>query len=126
MRKPPVRRPRLKQPDAGYYARLWREARSYRVDMARKRRCDYSHQRFDWEGFGDRSWRDLRRHLAILLEAFRLAEMEVSGFEGEYQSFASVTPGDSGGDSIYVHIRNPNCTPFPMLPNGERISRCLS
>lgn len=123
MRKLPVLRPRPKQPDADYYASLWREARSYRVDMARKRWCDFSHQHFDWEGFGDRSWRDRRRHLAVLLKAFRRAQVELSSFRGEYQLFASITPGDSGGDAVYVHTPNPNGTPFPMVPNGERISQ---
>ena len=107
MRKLPVLRPRPKQSDAAYYARLWREARAYRVDMARKRWCDYSHQHFDWEGFGDRSWRDRRRHLAVLLKAFRRAQVELSRFRGEYQLFASITPGDSGGDAVYVHTPQP-------------------
>jgi len=121
MRKIPVLRPRPTEPDADYYARLWREARSYRVDMARKRWCDLSHQHFDWEGFGDRSWRDRRRHLAVLLSAFRRAQVELSRFQGEYQLFASITPGDSGSDAVYVHTPNPNGTPFPMESNGERI-----
>jgi len=94
--------------------------------MARKRWCDYSHQHFDWEGFGDRTWRDRRRHLAVLLTAFRRAQVELSRFPGEYQLFASITPGDSGGDAVYVHTPNPNGTPYPMVPNGERISQLPS
>ena len=121
MRRLPVLRPRPTKPDADYYARLWREARSYRVDMARKRWCDLSHQHFDWEGFGDHSWLDRRRHLAVLLKAFRRAQIELNSFPGEYQVFALITPGDSAGDAVYVHTPNPNGTPFPMVPNGERI-----
>ena len=49
MRKLPVIRPRPTRPDAGYYSRLWREAGAYRVNMARKRWCDLSHEHFDWK-----------------------------------------------------------------------------
>ncbi len=121
MRKLPVLRPRPTRPDAAYYSRLRREARFYRVNMARKQWCDFSHEHFDWKGFGDRSWVDRRRHLAVLLKAFRRAQIELSAYQGEYQVFASITPGDSAGDAVYVHTLNPNGTPFPMKPTGERI-----
>lgn len=62
----------------------------------------------------------------MLLKAFRRAQVELSHFPGEYQLFASVTPGDSGGDAVYVHTPNPNGTPFPMVPNGARISQLPS
>ncbi len=97
MRKLPVLRPRPTRPDAAYYSRLRREARFYRVNMARKQWCDFSHEHFDWKGFGDRSWVDRRRHLAVLLKAFRRAQIELSAYQGEYQVFASITPGDSAG-----------------------------
>jgi hypothetical protein len=90
--------------------------------MARKRWCDYSHQHFDWDGFGDRSWIDRRRHLAVVLHAFRRAQAELSHFHGEYQVFASVTPGDSASDAVYIHTPNPNRTPFPMVPTGNPVS----
>ena len=121
MRKLPVIRPWPTQPDADYYSRLWREARAYRVNMARKRWCDLSHEHFDWQGFGDRSWLDRRRHLAVLLKAFRRAQIELGSYLDDYQLFASITPGDSGGDAVYVHTPNPNGTPFPIAPAGERV-----
>ncbi len=123
MRKLPVIRPWPTQPDAGYYLRLRREAGAYRVNMPRKRWCDFSHEHFDWQGFGDRSWLDRRRHLAVLLKAFRRAQIELSNYQGEYQLFASITPGDSAGDAIYVHTPNPNGTPFPIASTGERVSQ---
>jgi hypothetical protein len=123
MRKLPVIRPRPTRPDADYYSRLWREAGAYRVNMARKRWCDLSHEHFDWEGFGDRSWFDRRRHLAVLLKAFRRAQIELGAYRGEYQLFASITPSDSSGDAVYVHTPNPNGTPFPITPTGERVAR---
>jgi hypothetical protein len=90
--------------------------------MARKQWCDYSHQHFDWDGLGNRSWFDRRRHLAALLHAFRRAQVELMHFCEPHQVFASVTPSDSANDAVYVHTPNPNQTPFPMVPYGERVS----
>jgi hypothetical protein len=126
MRKLPVKRERPDKPDAAYYVGIWRNARRYKVDMARKRWCDLSHQHLDWDGFGNTSWRDRRRHLAALLHAFRRAQVELASFSGEYQLFVSVTPDDSGNDAVYIHTPNPNQTPFPMVPLGERVSNLPS
>lgn len=41
-------------------------------------------------------------------------------FSGPYQVFASVTPADSASDAVFVHTPNPNQTPFPMTPLGDR------
>ncbi|WP_457393402.1 hypothetical protein [Roseateles sp. P5_E1] len=111
----------LRQPDRAYYVAIWRKARSYKVDMARKQWCDYSHQHFDWDGLGNKSWLDRRRHLAVLLHAFRRAQVELTSFEDAYQVFASVKPADSASDAVYVHTPNPNQTPYPMTPLGEEV-----
>ncbi len=113
---------KLSQPDRAYYVKVWREARSFKVDIARKKWCDYFHQHFDWDGLGNKSWLDRRRHLAALLHAFRRAQIELMRFEGEYQVFASVSPADSMNDAVYVHTPNPNQTSFPMTPYGEEVS----
>lgn len=101
---------------------MWKKARSYKVGMARKAWCDYSHQHFDWEGWGNRSWLDRRRHLAALLHAFSRAQRELLAFSGPYQVFASITPDDSASDAVYVRTPNPNGPPFPMEPLGVRVS----
>jgi hypothetical protein len=108
-------------PIATYYTGIWRKARTYRVNMARKGWCDLWHQHFDWDGAGNASWRDRRRHLAVLLHAFRRAQAELASFHGEHQVFAIVTPSDSASDAVYVHTPNPNGTPFPVEPFGERV-----
>jgi hypothetical protein len=121
MKKPREKSPRPETPNAAYYARIWRKARSYKVDMASKRWCDLWHRHFDWDGAGNESWRDRRRHLSVLLHAFRRAQAELMGFHGDHQVFALVTPSDSASDAVYVHTPNPNGTPFPMVPFGKRI-----
>lgn len=122
MNKSLARRERPAQPDPTYYKQMWKKARSYQVGMAKKVWCDYSHQHLDWNGLGNRSWLDRRRHLAALLHAFNRAQRELLGFSGPYQVFASVTPADSASDAVYVHTPNPNGTPFPMKPLGVRVS----
>ena len=123
MRKPSPPSPPRARPDDAYYARISRQARSHKVDMARKRWCDLSHRHVDWEGVGNQSWRDRRRHLAVLLHVFRRAQVELERFPGRYQVFACVTPNDSASDAVYVHTPNPNGTPFPMTDPGEPIRR---
>ena len=108
-------------PSAVYYTGIWRKARSYKVDMAGKRWCDLWHQHFDWDGAGNASWRDRRRHLAVLLHAFRRAQAELASFHGEHQVFVIVSPSDSASDAVFVHTPNPNGTPFPVEPFGERV-----
>ena len=122
MNKPSSRSNRPVVPDRAYYVGIWKKARSYRLDMARKKWCDYSHQHFDWGGLGNKSWLDRRRHLAVLMHAFRRAQIELKGFKGQHQVFASITPNDSASDAVFVHTPNPNQTPFPMTPLGVRVS----
>ncbi len=121
MRREKTKNRSTKGPNAEYYAKLLRTSRSYKVDMLRKVWCDYSHQHFDWEGFGNRSWRDRRRHLAALLRAFRAAQNELRSYPHDYQVFVTVAPHDSASDAIYIHTPNPNNTPFPMVPEGEPV-----
>lgn len=120
MNKPTQRPVAPRLPDRSYYVDMWRKARTYRVGMERKKWCDYSHRHFDWDGLGNKSWLDRRRHLAALLHAFRRAQVELMSFHGQYQVFASVTPADSASDAVYVHTPNPNQTPYPMTPLGDR------
>ena len=119
MKREQIKNRDTKSPSTEYYARLLRASRSYRVNLARKGWCCYDHEHFDWEGLGDRSWRDRRRHLSALLRAFRAAQKELRGYPLDYQLFITVAPNKSASDAIFIHTPNPNNTPFPMEPEGE-------
>ena len=101
-----------------YYRSLWRKARQFRVDMSAKQWCDLWHAHFDWDGKGDESWLDRRKHVRVLLHALARARRELKSFGGPYQLFATVHPASSADDAIYVHTENPNGTPFPCEHTG--------
>lgn len=118
-----VRSQRFKEPVPAYYVDLWKKARTYEVDMARKQWCDLSHTHLDWSGFGDRGWLHRRRHLSALLWSFARARRELRSHPDPVQVFASVHPFDAGSDAVYIHTPNPNGTPFPVAFGGHRLDR---
>lgn len=105
---------RASRPDHLYYFKLQREARSFRVDLARKQWCDHWHTHFDWDGFGNMGWAHRRRHLNALLVALGRARRELATCGMPCQLFATVHPRSSTDDAVYVHTENPNGSPFPL------------
>lgn len=117
---PPKKRP-TKRPDERYYYRLIRKASLFRVDIEKREWLNLWHQHFDWEGFGDLSWRHRRRHLAVLLRALTRARVELKGSSKPNQLFATVHTRESASDAIYVHTENPHNTEFPCKLSGRKI-----
>ncbi len=101
-------------PDQTYYRKLWRKARTFRVDLPKKKWCDLWHEHFDWEGTGNQSKLDRRKHLKAIFHAFRRAQRELAAQSIPYQVFLNISLHDSASDAIYVHTPNPNSTDFPV------------
>ena len=116
---PPKKRPD-ERPDKRYYYRLRRTTRLFRVDVEGRKWFNLWHQHFDWNGFGDLSWRDRRAHLAALLQALTRARLELSRTDKPYQLFALVHTKDSANDALYVHTENPHNTEFPCTLWGRK------
>lgn len=96
-----------------YYRKLWRKAHTFRVDLPRKKWCDYWHDHFDWDGVGNQSKLDRRRHLKALFHAFGRAQRELAAQPAPYQVFVNISRDDSMSDALYVHTPNPNAQNFP-------------
>jgi hypothetical protein len=108
-------------PTNRYYFELKKKTNSFKVELIAKQWCDLWHQHFDWRGFGDTGWLHRRRHLSALLVALSHARKELTDAGIPCQVFALVHPNDSGSDAIYVHTKNPNGTPFPIVHTGETV-----
>ncbi len=101
-----------------YYRQLRRKARTFRVDLARKQWCDLWHVHFDWDGIGNDSVIDRKKHFSALFYAFRLAQLELASQPIPYQVFINISLQDSASDALYVHTPNPNLTEFPIPLEG--------
>ena len=108
-----------------YYRTLWRKARRFHVDMETKQWCDLWHDHLDWDGKGNQSWLDRRRHVGALLHALARAKRELKSFSKPWQVFATIHPTSSTDDAIYVHTENPNGTPFPWQHERAVSVACL-
>jgi hypothetical protein len=108
------------KPYPGYYRRLFREARQFRVNLRDKQWCDLWHQHFDWRGYGNHSHADHRHHLRALFLAFERARRELATQPIPHQIFLYISAGDAGSNALYVHTANPNGTPFPRAFSGVR------
>jgi len=118
---PPKKRP-FKRPDERYYYRLIRKASQFHVGLDRREWLNLWHQHFDWEGFGDLSWRHRRRHLSVLLRALARARAELKDSRKPHQLFVIVHPRESASDAIYIHTENPHNTEFPCRLSGRKIN----
>jgi hypothetical protein len=103
----------FKAPSKEYYRKLWKHARTFHVNLPKRKWCDLWHEHFDLNGFGNLSRYHRDKHLRILFHAFRLAQVELSAQTSPYQVFLNISRDDSGSDAIYVHTPNPNSSPFP-------------
>lgn len=98
-----------------YREALKRRGKRFALDMQTKRWCDLWHTHFDWDGQGNRSWLDRRRHLGALFTALSRARAELTEWKEPHQLFATVHPANSADDALYVHTPNPNGTAFPYV-----------
>ena len=102
------------------YARLFRAAISFAVNLPQRQWCNLWHQHFDGKGFGDLNWVHRRRHITVLLKALNRARRELQATKQPHQLFAIVHPQDSSSDAIYVHTPNPY-SEFPSAISGSEI-----
>ncbi len=107
-------------PNNEYYRKLWRRAHNFRVNLPRKKWCDYWHTHFDWDGLGNLSTLHRRRHLKALFHAFGRAQRELAAQPTPYQVFVNISRRDSMADALYVHTPNPNAQNFPVNLESER------
>lgn len=108
----------------GYWRRIWRKARTVQIGLEEKGWCDLWHMHLDWDGRGNISRTEHRRHLKPLITAFSRAQHELRTGSVPYQIFLSIHPKDAGSDALYVHTPNPQ-SEFPMSFDHCRFLDCV-
>lgn len=102
-----------------YYRKLRIKADRFKADLPRKKWCDLWHTHVDWDGIGNKSWVDRRKHVNALLRMLCRARLELAQASLPCQLFVTIYPHSSADDAIYLHTANPNGTPFPHEYTGS-------
>lgn len=95
-----------------YWRKVWRRARTLRVDVSGEAWCNHWHQHFDRDGLGSRSRLEHRKHIRPLMRAFSRVRHELAHQGKPHQVYVCIHPMDPGSDAIYVHTPNPH-SEFP-------------
>jgi hypothetical protein len=75
---------------------------------------DLWHWHFDWNGFGNHSFKKRKPHLDKLFRHFEMLVESTKNFKTNFQLFALLFDNDSYDDAVYLHTTNPNSSKFPM------------
>lgn len=78
--------------------------------------CNFSHQHFDWKGYGDIRWKERKAHLSVLFTHFSIIADYMTNQTRPYQMFAVINLKDSGQDALFFHTPNPY-SDFPYKVN---------
>ena len=69
--------------------------------------CNFSHQHFDWKGYGNIRWKEREAHLTVLFKHFSIIAEHLKNYERPYQMYAILHLRDSGQDALFFHTPNP-------------------
>ncbi len=74
--------------------------------------CNFSHQHFDWKGYGNIRWKERKVHIAVLFKHFSIIADYLKNQRRPYQMFAILNSRDSGQDALFFQTPNPH-SDFP-------------
>ncbi len=89
-----------------YYVKLIADARSFALECEPGDWFDHWHTHVDWDGLGNRSPGDRRKHLEALLVVFDRVSEQAAVLEIPYQTWVVVHEADSAQDAVYLHTAN--------------------
>lgn len=75
---------------------------------------DHWHLHFDWEGYGNDSFKRRKPHLDKLFRHFNLLEEKTKQLKIDFQLFSILLDFDSYNDALFLHTPNPNNSQFPF------------
>jgi len=79
---------------------------------------DFWHTHFDWNGFGNNSFRKRKPHLDKLFRHFHILAERAMLLDKNFQVWALVLDYASNSDALFLHTSNPNHDNFPHLYSG--------
>lgn len=84
---------------------------------------DNWHTHFDWNGFGNYSFKRRKPHLDKLFRHFELLTDMTKNMKVDFQLYSMLFDFDSSSDSLFLHTPNPNKSQFPLnIENLEQNS----
>ena len=75
---------------------------------------DKWHWHFDWQGFGNNSFKRRKPHLDKLFRHFEILVEKSKHLKIEFQLFALIWDRHSLYDAVFLHTTNPNASDFPL------------
>lgn len=75
---------------------------------------DNWHLHFDWNGYGNNSFKRRKPHLDKLFRHFALLIEESKKIRIDFQLYAILLDFDSYSDALFLHTPNPNNSQFPF------------
>lgn len=74
---------------------------------------DNWHSHFDWNGFGNGSFKSRKPHLDKLFRHFDILVDKSRALKTDFQLYAILLDFDSSSDALFLHTPNPNGSIFP-------------
>ena len=82
---------------------------------------DLGHTHVDWDGDGNKDWKNRERFLTELFGLYDQYKSELKKYPREYQLWVTIDDNDSGQDAVYIHTMNPNADNFPIKVPGDEV-----
>ncbi|MDD4970610.1 MAG: hypothetical protein PHT07_14385 [Paludibacter sp.] len=79
---------------------------------------DDLHFHFDYEGYGNNSFKRRKPHLDKLFRHFDLLTEMTMQIKKDFQLYSIILDYDSSSDALFLHTPNPNNSQFPFEING--------
>ncbi len=75
---------------------------------------DNWHIHFDWNGYGNNSFKSRKPHLDKLFRHFQILSDKTKDLKKDFQLYAILLDKDSSSDALFLHTPNPNNSQFPF------------
>ena len=87
---------------------------------------DNWHLHFDWQGYGNNSFKSRKPHLDKLFRHFDILVEKTKKLNGEFQLYAILLDYDSSNDALFLHTPNPDNNQFPFKISDLQLTTTLT
>lgn len=81
---------------------------------------------FDWEGYGNYSFKKRKPHLDKLFRHFDLLVDKTEKLKTDFQLYSILLDYDSYSDALFLHTPNPNNSQFPFKISDLQLTTTLT
>ncbi|MEO8235497.1 MAG: hypothetical protein ABI549_08800 [Flavobacterium sp.] len=87
---------------------------------------DNWHLHFDWNGYGNNSFKRRKPHLDKFFRHFELLIDKTKMLKNDFQLYGILLDFDSSNDALFLHTVNPNNSQFPFKISGLQLTTTLT